>query len=182
MDTIRNGEFQLANTNKLLRSYNGITGLKTGSTSIAKYCLSATAERDGMEICAAILAAPTSAERFSDAASLLNYGFANYAMFTPEYNFDTVPVTLGLKSSVKLKLSESAKILIAKGDSENIKSEVTLCDSVHAPVSVNQKLGSLKISKNNEIIKEIPIVSAEQVRKVTVFDVFWNLLSQCLMK
>lgn len=184
MDTIRNGEFQLANTNKLLRTYNGITGLKTGSTSVAKYCMAASAERDGLELIAAIMAAPTSAERFSDAASLLNYGFANYTLFDAEkeLKLDPVPVILGRDASVSLKFSDNGKVLINKNDAGNLKTEVSLCENAKAPVEINQTLGTLKVLNGDSIIKEIPIVASVSVEKLKLSDVFWKLMSQCFMR
>lgn len=184
MDTIRNGEFQLANTNKLLRTYNGITGLKTGSTSVAKYCMAASAERDGMELVAAIMAAPTSAERFSDAASVLNYGFANYTLYDAEkdLSLSPVPVILGRDESVTLKLSDNGKVLVSKGDISNLKTEVSLCENVKAPVEVNQTLGSLKILNGDAVVKEIPIIASVSVEKLKVSDIFWKLMSHCFMQ
>ncbi len=182
MDTIRNGEFGLANTNKLLRTYNGITGLKTGSTSIAKYCMSASAERDGMELIAAVMAAPTSAERFSDASALLNYGFANFALYNAEYELTPISVILGKESTVSLKLSEIPSVLVNKNDINNLKTEAVLSENVMAPVEVNQKLGVLKISNGDSLIKEIPVVSSVSVEKLKVSDIFWKLMSQCFFR
>lgn len=182
MDTIRNGEFGLSNTNKLLRTYNGITGLKTGSTSVAKYCMSASAERDGMELIAAIMAAPTSAERFSDAASLLNYGFANFTLYNAEPELTPIPVVLGRDSKVSLKLSEAPKVLVNKNDISNLKTELSLSENVSAPVEINQKLGTLKILNGDSLIKEIPVVASVSVEKLKISDIFWKLMSECFMR
>lgn len=184
MDTLRNGEFQLANTNKLLRTYNGITGLKTGSTGIAKYCMSATAERDGMELIAAIMAAPSTAERFSSAAALLDYGFANFALYDAAKNvsISPVPVLFGKQNTVTPKLSQSGQILVEKSDISKLQSSIALQENVHASVQSGQKLGEVKITNGTTQVASIPIVASKSIEKLTFADIFWNLLSVYLMK
>lgn len=184
MDTIRNGEFQLANTNKLLKTYNGITGLKTGSTGNAKYCVSASAERDGMELVAAVMSAPTTAERFSSASALLDYGFANYGLFDAAKDFREVkiPVVLGVESEICGVLNDGGKVLINKGDLSKIKTETELCDKVTAPVKAGQKLGSMKVYCGDNLISEIPIVTNNAVKRKTYGNIFWQIISIAFMR
>lgn len=184
MDSLRGGEFQLANTNKLIRSYNGITGLKTGFTSTAKYCLSATAERDGMELIATVMGTPTSPERFASAASLLDYGFANYSLYdsTKDISIEPLPVLFGRQTSVPAKLVGGNNLLIEKADASKIECITTLPDDVKAPVQKGQKLGEIKVLNEDKELTAIPIVAAESVDKITVKDVFWKLFSQYAMR
>lgn len=184
MDTLRDGAFQLANTNKLLRSYKGITGLKTGSTSTAKYCMAASAERDGMELVASIMAAPTTNDRFASASSLLDYGFANFALYDAAVDFapSPVPVLLGTEKQVTTKLGASAKLLVEKDAISSLERKVELCENVKAPVAAGQTLGSLKILQDGNELTSIPIVASVSVNKQSTGYIFWNMLSQCLMK
>lgn len=184
MDSLRGGAFQLANTNKLIRSYKGVTGLKTGSTSVAKYCMAASAERDGMELVASILAAPTTKERFASASSLLDYGFANFALYDGAKDFtpEPVPVLLGTEAVVTTKLAKSAKLLLEKTEISGLEHKVELPENVKAPVEAGQTLGNLKILKGSEEIASIPIVASVSVKKQSTGYIFWNMLSQCLMK
>ncbi len=184
MDSLRNGAFQLANTNKLIRSYNGITGLKTGFTSTAKYCLSATAERDGMELIAAVMGVPTSPERFASAASLLDYGFANYTLYDSTKNIAIEPMRVlsGKKTSVPAKLDGSKNLLIEKTEASKIECTVIMPDDVKAPVEKGQKIGEIKVTNGDKELTSIPIVAEESVDKLTVTDIFWKLFSQFAMR
>jgi len=184
MDSLRNGEFQLANTNKLIRSYNGITGLKTGFTSTAKYCLSATAERDGMELIASVMGAPTSQERFASASSLLDFGFANFAIYDATQNIalQPIPVLFGKQNQVAAKLNGSGTVLIEKAEASKIECTTVLPDDVKAPVESGQKLGEIKISDGTKDICAIPIVADESVEKLTAGDIFWRMFSIFAMK
>lgn len=184
IDSIRNGKFQLANTNKLIRTYKGITGLKTGSTSIAKFCLSATAERDGMELIAVIMAAPTGKERFSDAAKLLDAGFANYSLYNGVHDTELpgMNVVLGNKDELILDYGLSPKILIEKEKLQKIKSELLLPENVQAPVEKGQKIGSMKFFCDEKTISEIPIVAAESVKRLSLSGIFRKLFLVCIMK
>lgn len=184
MDTLRNGAFGLANTNKLIRTYTGITGLKTGSTSVAKYCMSATAERDGMELIAAIMAAPTTKERFASAASLLDYGFANYSLYdgTKDFNPDPVPVLLGTQDTVATQLGAGGKLLLDKADITKLDRQVIMPEDVKAPVESGQKIGEMKILNGDTLIASIPIVAKESVPKLSAGKVFWRMLSEFMMK
>ncbi len=184
MDSLRNGAFTLANTNKLIRSYSGITGLKTGSTGAAKFCLSATAERDGMELIATIMAAPSSKERFADASALLNYGFANYSLYNIGENvtLNDVTVILGKSDSITPEFSESSFILTEKGKISSLSTNIKLSDSVKAPVEIGQKLGEIEILSDGEVIRTIPLTSNDSVEKVEFPDVFKDFCRVIFMK
>ncbi|MBQ7119944.1 MAG: D-alanyl-D-alanine carboxypeptidase [Oscillospiraceae bacterium] len=183
MDSLRDGAFQLANTNKLIRTYKGITGLKTGSTSNAKFCLSASAERDGMELIAVIMAAPSSKERFSDATKLLDFGFANYAVYRPEgLALDTLPVKLGDKPEVSLSLEISGSVLIEKNKIQGIESKISIPTEINAPVEKGQKIGVMTLFSDNELLMEIPIVADESIKKLSVYDIFSLFLDRIFMK
>lgn len=184
IDSIRNGKFQLANTNKLIRTYKGITGLKTGSTSIAKFCLSATAERDGMELIAVIMAAPTGKERFSDAAKLLDAGFANYSLYNGVHDTELprINIILGNSDELSLDYGLAPKILIEKEKIQKITSELSLPDDVKAPVEQGQKVGTLKFFCDEKTISEIPIIAAESVKRLSLSGIFVKLFSICMMK
>ncbi len=184
MDSLRNGAFTLANTNKLIRSYQGITGLKTGSTGNAKYCLSATAERDGMELIAAIMAAPSSKERFADAASLLNYGFANFSLCdaTADLTLSEVPVVLGKSECAGLKLFDSAFILTEKSKASSLTKNISIAENVKAPVKEGQTLGKIEILSDGEIIQTIPLVASEDVPKLDFSGIWGKFAEVVFMK
>jgi D-alanyl-D-alanine carboxypeptidase (penicillin-binding protein 5/6) len=163
MDTVRDGRFGLSNTNKLVRFYDGTTGLKTGYTSAAGYCLSASAERNGLELIAVVLHGKTSAERFESAKALLNYGFSNYALVTPapESAIPAVSVTLGTEDAVTPVLKSAEPILADKAKAATVKTEVTVDESVDAPVAEGQQLGTLRVKSGDEVLSEIPLVAPE---------------------
>ena len=180
MDTIRNGEFGLYNTNKLIRFYEGATGLKTGSTGSAGYCISATAERGGMELIAVVLGGETSQQRFEDAKTLLNYGFSTYALadVTPA-EAPVVPVKLGTAKSVTLVPAEG-KLLVGKGQAGNLTSEMALPESLTAPVEKGQQVGTLTVRCGDEILREIPLTAAEGVERMTWGGLFLQLLQRAV--
>ena len=182
MDTLREGQFQLTNTNRLIYSYQGATGLKTGSTDTALYCLSATAERDGMELIAVVMHADTPTQRFDSAAALLNYGFANYALTQvyPEQALPPVPVTLGRQESVQPVLGENCTVLTRKDQGTSVTTEVELSESVEAPVEAGQRLGQLRVLVDGEEYQVIDLVAAASVERLTVGDIFRNLLNTLL--
>ena len=165
MDTVRGGQFGLTNTNKLVRFYDGTTGLKTGYTSAAGHCISATARRDGMELIAVVLHAASSPERFEAAKTLLNYGFANYALTYPEAE-GSVPVILGERDRVRAEPEAGGAVLIEKGQKKQITQETALAESVTAPVERGQRLGTLTVRAGETILKEIPLVAAEDVPRL----------------
>ena len=183
MDTLRDGQFQLSNTNKLIRFYEGATGLKTGSTDAAGYCLSATAERDGMELIAVVLKADTSEKRFETAKSLLNFGFANYTLMDvyPGQALPPVDVLLGEKAQVQPVLSRSSRILVDKAEVNGVTTDLRLCENVEAPVEAGQKLGEMVVSVNGEERERIPIVADCAVDRLTVPGIFLNLLRTLFM-
>ena len=182
MDTIRGGTFGLSNTNKLVRFYPGATGLKTGFTSGAGYCLSATAERGGMELIAVVMGAETSKGRNAACKQLLDYGFANYALFVPELG-DTpdVPVELGKAPSVGLSLGENAALLVEKGQRSSITTETQLEEKAPAPVSQGQRLGTLRVKAGEQILSEIPLVAAEGIPRLTWGDLFGKVMRRVCM-
>ena len=176
MDTVRNGEFGLSNTNKMVRFYPGATGLKTGFTAAAGYCLSATAEREGLELVAVVMGCETSKERFASCKALLDYGFANYSLIRPETEEDlTVPVKLGKKAKVQAVLSQEDAMLIDKAQKNTVTTEVTLDASVNAPVSRGQRLGTMTVKSGEQVLAQIPLVAKDGVQKKTLGDVFSDL-------
>lgn len=177
MDTIRNGEFGLSNTNKLIYYYSGSTGLKTGFTRKAGYCLSATAEKDGMELIAVVMNCASSNDRFESAKIMLNYGFANYTIIDklPEENEMSVKVRLGTEKSVKVIPEESGKLLIPKTSANLISKTVTLSEEEAAPIMQGQKLGTLTISDGTDTIAEISLVAETSIEKLTWVDMFIRL-------
>lgn len=183
MDTLRDGTFGLSNTNKLLRSYNGITGLKTGSTDAAKYCMSATAERDGMELIASVMASPTSKERFSAAAKLLDYGFANFALYdsTKDQVLSPVAVKLGTSETVPAVFSGNPKVLVEKGQLSAVTHSITLAEEVSAPVEAGQTLGELTVRAGDEVLATVPILAQCSVDRVGMSAIFWRMLKSYLL-
>ena len=176
MDTIihqtRRGasEFGLANTNKLIKQYNGITGLKTGSTDAAKYCLSATAERNGIQLVAVVLAAPDTKTRFREAAALLDYGFAKCVKYTDdgvEFPVTEVKVEKGKKDKVSVKLGGKFQCVLT-GDEKlsDIKKEVVLFDCAEAPLKEGDVVGKYQYSLNGTLLGEVDIVCCESVEKL----------------
>ena len=178
MDSLRDGASSLVNTNRLIRFYQGATGLKTGSTDSALYCLSGTAERDGMELIAVIMKAPTSTQRFEDATNLLNYGFSTYTLenVVPESALPPVPVSLGTQATVQPVLGENTHLLLEKTKAGSLQQLVTLADSVEAPVAAGSQLGTLTITSGEEVVAELPILAGEEIPRVT----FSQMLVQML--
>ena len=162
-DTIRSGEFGLTNTNKLVRHYAGCTGLKTGFTSMAMYCLAASAERGGVEYIAVILHGETSQLRFDAARTLLDYAFANYTLVMPETGAPDVPVSLGKAASVRAVCESSGTVLIEKARQKELSAVYELPEKVDAPVAAGQLLGTLRYVAGNETIASVPISAAESV-------------------
>ena len=183
MDTLRDGQSSLVNTNKLIRFYEGATGLKTGSTDAAGYCLSATAERDGMELIAVIMKDATSAQRFEDAKSLLSYGFSTYTLknVAPETPLAPVPVTLGTQATVQPVLGEGTALLLEKARAGDLTQTVTLAESVTAPVALGDQLGTLTVTSGEETVAEIPILAGEEVPRVTYGQMLLRLLKMAFL-
>ena len=183
MDTIREGTFGLTNTNRLIRFYPGATGLKTGSTDGALYCMSATAERDGMELIAVIMKSPTTAQRFEDAKALLDYGFSSYVLkeIYPDAPLQPVPVLLGVSSQVQPKLARPCRLLLEKGQADHITTKLVLAEDVQAPVEANQILGSLEVYVGDELRDSVPIVAAQEVSRLSFPAIFSQLLQRLTM-
>jgi D-alanyl-D-alanine carboxypeptidase (penicillin-binding protein 5/6) len=181
MDTIRNGTFGLSNTNKLVRFYNGATGLKTGFTANAGYCLSASAQREGMDLIAVVMGSQTSKDRFNACKQLLDYGFANYALVTPEIGEGQVPVKLGTSASVKAVPVEDPKLLIDKSQRGSVTTDIALEENVTAPVSRGQRLGTMTVRAGEQVLTQIPMVAAQPVPKLTWGQMFVKLLRQITM-
>ncbi len=183
MDSVRDGQFQLANTNKLIRFYEGATGLKTGFTASARFCLSATAERDGMELIAVVLHAPTSEARFETAKSLLTFGFANYTLVDaqPAQALPPIDVALGEVPVVQPVLQGGGRILVDKADLDKVTTSIQLTDQVEAPVEKGQKLGAMTVYLDGVEQQVIPIVADTAVPRLTVGGVFTRFLGRLFM-
>ena len=182
MDTVRGGAFGLSNTNKMVRFYNGATGLKTGFTSAAGYCLSASAQREGMELIAVVMGCETSQKRFAACKSLLDYGFANYALVDPEMPGDaTVPVKLGTQESVRAVPAKRQPLLIDKSQRGSVTTEISLEPMASAPVSQGQRLGTMTVKSGQQILQEIPLVAETTVPRLTWAQLFVQMLKAVTM-
>ena len=182
MDTIRNGTFGLSNTNKLVRFYSGCTGLKTGFTSGAGYCLSASACRDGLELIAVVMGAESSQERFGACKQMLDYGFANFALAEPEMRADNrVPVVLGTTDHVVVVPTHVPKLLIDKAQRGEVKTEITLDPEVTAPVSQGQRLGTLTIKAGEQVLAQVPMVAQTAVPRLSWWQIFVQVLKRITM-
>lgn len=182
MDSLRNGSFGLSNTNKLIRFYNGANGLKTGSTSTAKYCLSATALRDGMQLIAVIICAPSTKDRFSSASALLDYGFANYEVASNEDLNVAVPyvrVVGGVKEQIAPKVSGSG-FVVKKGNKSKLETRFEMEESVSAPVEDGQKLGEIIYTIDGEEVTRRDVCATERVDKINAVQIFLRCLADWL--
>lgn len=167
IDSIRGGAFGLSNTNKLIRFYPGATGLKTGSTAKAKYCLSASAERNGLKLCAVVLAGETSAERFTAAKNLLDFGFANYSYFMPEKTeLPQIQVRGGTKDAFT-PVCKTEGILLNKNEAVGLTPVTRLESQIQAPVTKGVQLGAVEYQKDGKTVFELPIVSDEEIPAIT---------------
>ena len=182
MDTVRGGAFGLSNTNKLIRFYSGATGLKTGFTSGAGYCLSASAERDGLELIAVVMGCETSQKRFAACKSMLDYGFANFALITPQMDAPAaIPVRLGKEGTVAAVPGEDAPLLVDKAQRSQVSVEVTLEPEVTAPVSQGQRLGTMTVRSGEQVLAQIPLVALTGVEKLSWGDLFVQILRRAAM-
>ena len=179
-DSLRDGAFGLSNTNKLIRFYPGATGLKTGSTDAALYCLSATAERDGMELISVVMGAPTSTQRFEGAKVLLNYGFAAYglAQAQPPQPLAPIPVILGDQAAVTPRLAEDPTILAPKEKLAAMEVEVQMAESLSAPVAAGAEVGRMTVTSNGETLASIPLTADAAVARLS----YWQIFQRCLQK
>ena len=174
MDYLRDGKTQIVNTNKLLKTYKGITGLKTGTTSQAGSCISATATRDGLTLIAVVLGSATGTDRFSDAAALLDYGFANYCIYTPSFKekIPEINVKNGMQSTLKAQANISGSFVIEKGKSKEITYKLDVKEEVEAPVSKGDKVGTLTFYIGKDKLKEYPVVACHIVDEMDFSSVF----------
>ena len=186
MDTLRDGETQLSNTNRLIKNYSGATGLKTGSTSLALYNLSASATRNGLSLIAVIMKAPSTKVRFSEAEKLLDYGFNNFSYQSFGKAGDliqTISIDKGVQATIPVVLENDAGILLAKGSEKNIEQTVTIEENISAPISNGQKVGEISFSLDGEVLATVNLVSQLAVNKMDiatmstkVFSTWFNLL------
>ena len=169
MDTLRDGKSELVNTNKLVRFYKGTTGLKTGTTSVAKYCLSATAEREGLSLVAVVMAGETSTDRFEGAKKLLDFGFANFSFsqIGAELRETEIPVLKGEKKTLKIKATEELSLLAQKSAKNDIKRETEWNKNITAPIKKGQTVGYVNIYNGEENIGKIPIKATESIKQRT---------------
>lgn len=181
MDTVRDGSFGLSNTNKLVRFYAGATGLKTGFTAKAGYCLSASASRDGMELIAVVMGAESSNERFAACKSMLDYGFANYALVAPELPSEAVHVKLGTSGSVNAVAAQPLAQLVDKAQRNEVRVRVETGETVTAPVSAGQRLGTLTLYCGESILAQIPMVAEQAVPRLTWWQLFKLTLRRIAM-
>ncbi|HPV99622.1 MAG TPA: D-alanyl-D-alanine carboxypeptidase family protein [Oscillospiraceae bacterium] len=183
MDSLRDGETELTNTNRLVRFYKGCTGLKTGSTDGAGCCLSASAERDGMELISVTLGSSNNNERFAAARKLLDFGFANYEVASPVYIGEApeaVRVHFGTADAVPIVFGEAEPLLLAKGESKNLTQTIELVDSMEAPVAAGDPVGKVTVELNGEYISEYPVLAAEAVDRMTFFKAFGLLVCEAV--
>lgn len=181
MDSLRDGKSELVNTNKLVRNYSGCTGLKTGSTSLALYNLSATATRDNLSLIAVIMKAPNTATRFAEAKKLLDFGFNTYEFKQFNQKGETImqiPVQKGISGSVEAIIKEDGGILLKKGEYKDITQTIQLPNSISAPIFEGQHLGEIVYSKGNDILLTAEIVAKSEVKKMS----FGNVLTQVYQK
>ena len=182
-DSIRNGASVLNNTNKLLKSYPGITGLKTGYTSTAGYCISATAQREGLPLIAVIMGAGSSADRNADAAALLNWGFANYAAVTlgADRPLLPLPVEMGRQDTVMPELGEGEVQVLPREGLNRLEKNLELPESLQAPVEKGQQIGQLVVTLDGKEVCRVPVLAAEGVERLGLWDVFRNFF-ECFFK
>ena len=177
MDSLRGGAMGLTNTNKLVRFYPGANGMKTGYTDSAKYCLSATAKRDKLQLIATVMKAPTSDERFSDAKKLLDFGFANFSVYeTGEATLPELVVKGGVKAQMPLVCGAS-EILVAKGREKQIEAVIELPEFLTAPVEKGTVVGKVLYQIGGETIAETEILTTESIRRMTFWDVVKRMLA-----
>lgn len=184
MDSLRNGESELVNTNKLVRFYEGATGLKTGTTSTAGYCLSATAERNGMELVAVVMAGDTSSDRFNGAKKLLDYGFANYSFIEIEADLTEngeVEVKKGVKKTVKVKAKEKLKLLLPKSEAGNINQIITFKKDINAPVNKGELLGRVEIFVGDKSVGSVDIIANDKVSRLNLWILFKQIAKGMLV-
>ena len=179
-DSLRNGQSGLSNTNKLVRNYSGCTGLKTGSTSLALFNLSASATRDCLSLIAVIMKSPTSAIRFSNASSLLDYGFSNYSyksFGTQGELIKSIAVTKGVSQEINVVYETSPSFLIKKGEESSITYEINLPENVQAPITQGQQLGTIKYYLNGSELETVSLIAENSVTKISLLNMTKSILN-----
>lgn len=180
MDTLRDGQFGLSNTNKLIRFYDGANGIKTGSTSIAKYCLSASAKRENMQLVAVVLAAPTTADRFGSATKLLDYGFANYALVDETIFTEPIPeavVVGGDKEKLQLEADGTLNFVVKKGNQNKVSQEFIIEPEIVAPIEKGQKVGEVHFTIDGELVAVKELVAKESIERISLWKMFIKALN-----
>ncbi len=180
MDTLRNGQSQLVNTNKLIRFYQGATGLKTGTTSTAGHNLSATAERNGIGFVAVILGCSTTDERFGGARKMLDHGFANYTLYTPQIDpalLTPIKVLRGTSETVAVKEGTLTPLLLKKGEEKGLNCTVALSEDLEAPVEAEQIVGTVTVSREGKVLAEYPLRAAREVERLSFGICLYRLFS-----
>lgn len=183
LDNLRDGKTQIVNTNKLLKTYNGITGLKTGTTNDAGCCMSASAKRGDMSLVEVVLGCNSGKERFSDAAALLDYGFANFSVTqlkAPEDLPKTIKVKNGMQGNIGIGCDVNASIVLDKNSSSKIVSKIDLPESIEAPVVSGQKLGTVTYSLDGNAVKSFEITALQDAEKISFASVFSVLLNSII--
>ena len=185
MDSLRDGATQLVNTNKLVRFYKGTTGLKTGTTSKAGHCISASAERNGLHLIAVIMGSSTGAERFESAKTLLNWGFANYETVTPTLDeglMTEVNVIKGIENTVKPYCDNIKPVILKSGMKGKLEAVIDLAAEVEAPVEENQTLGTVRFTVDGEAVCEYKLKAERSVRRLKLSDILIRLISSLSTK
>lgn len=181
IDEVRGGQTQLVNTNKLIKTYPGITGLKTGTTSAAGSCISATAERGGLKLIAVVLGCPSTKDRFADAAALLDYGFAGWTVTEPETpELVPVPVKNGMQTEVEIEAEAALPMLVKKGSESEVTCEVSISELLEAPVEMGQEAGVLTYTLDGEVLQIRKVLTKAAVEKITLPSALTVLLEELL--
>lgn len=179
MDTVRGGAFGLSNTNKMVRFYQGCTGLKTGFTSGAGYCLSASAQREGLELIAVVMGCETSKDRFAACKSMLDHGFANYALVSAQMPQEgLIPVKLGSEKTVRAVPGNADSLLIDKSQKSMVTTETELLPEVTAPVSKGQRLGTMTVKAGEQVLAQVPLIAEQAVERLSWWQIFLNVFRQ----
>lgn len=181
-DTVRNGTFGLTNTNRLIRFYSGATGLKTGSTAKAKFCISATAKRDGMELIAVVLAAPSRDVRNNIAKTMLDWGYANFSVYNSQLTLPKSVAVSGGREEVCAISADGFSAVIPKASGEKVEIDINLPEKIAAPVTVGSRVGSVTFTLNGEVIGETPIIAAETVEGMSYLDALGKIFAYFLGK
>ena len=175
MDSLREGQSQLVNTNKLVRNYDGCTGLKTGSTSLALYNLSASATRNGLSLIAVIVRAPSTKDRFNNAKTLLDYGFTNYKfekIANQNEIVQTIEVNKGTEKQLNLLFEKDGGILVKKSESSEINQEIILNNNISAPIEKGQILGTAHFYLNDQLLESVNLIAEKEINKVSIFSMY----------